>query len=287
MCQFSFNFFVFICRNYMNDSFRTEVFVRFQPETIACACIYLAARQLQIPLPNNPSWFSIFNVDESHIQEICLTILKLYARPKPNHEKLEAKVNELKKAQMEAKNRAKGLSSDHGTPRDSSRQSSPKNVSPNPALLPALKRIKAEDDKHSENGSIRNNVKASRSRSRGRSSSSRSNSRSPKRHKRRSRSRSPAPKKHKKDKYISSSNDREHRYVTSKEHKHSHKRKKVSRSRSISRSLSRSPDRYKSASRKKYYKDRDHYYSPERHSTKRRRNGHSSPGRERYDKYRR
>lgn len=109
----------------------------------------------------------------------------------PNHEKLEAKVNELKKAQMEAKNRAKGLSSDHGTPRDSSRQcklllfcffaqcllvenvfwmliliqtnwltyifisaASPKNVSPNPALLPALKRIKAEDDKHSENGSM-------------------------------------------------------------------------------------------------------------------------------------
>lgn len=31
---------------------------------------------------------------------------------------------------------------------------SPKNVSPNPALLPALKRIKAEDDKHSENGSM-------------------------------------------------------------------------------------------------------------------------------------
>lgn len=48
MCPFTFNFFVFICRNYMNDSFRTEVFVRFQPETIACACIYLAARQLQV-----------------------------------------------------------------------------------------------------------------------------------------------------------------------------------------------------------------------------------------------
>ena len=31
----------------MNDSFRTDVFVRFQPETIACACIYLAVRQLQ------------------------------------------------------------------------------------------------------------------------------------------------------------------------------------------------------------------------------------------------
>ena len=32
----------------MNDSFRTDVFVRCNPETIACACIYLAARQLQV-----------------------------------------------------------------------------------------------------------------------------------------------------------------------------------------------------------------------------------------------
>ena len=32
----------------MNDSLRTNVFVRFSPETIACACIYLAARQLKV-----------------------------------------------------------------------------------------------------------------------------------------------------------------------------------------------------------------------------------------------
>lgn len=32
----------------MNDSFRTDVFVRWHPETIACACIWLAARQLQV-----------------------------------------------------------------------------------------------------------------------------------------------------------------------------------------------------------------------------------------------
>lgn len=32
----------------MNDSLRTNVFVRFQPETIACACIFLAARALQV-----------------------------------------------------------------------------------------------------------------------------------------------------------------------------------------------------------------------------------------------
>lgn len=34
--------------NYMNDSLRTDVFVRYDPETIACACIYLAARQLNV-----------------------------------------------------------------------------------------------------------------------------------------------------------------------------------------------------------------------------------------------
>jgi len=40
-------FFMF-CRNYMNDALRTNAFVRFEPETIACACIYLAARVLQV-----------------------------------------------------------------------------------------------------------------------------------------------------------------------------------------------------------------------------------------------
>lgn len=38
-------------RNYMNDSLRTDVFVRFQPESIACACIYLAARTLEVSVP--------------------------------------------------------------------------------------------------------------------------------------------------------------------------------------------------------------------------------------------
>ncbi len=37
----------------MNDSFRTNVFVQYHPETIACACIYLAARQLQVPFMLN------------------------------------------------------------------------------------------------------------------------------------------------------------------------------------------------------------------------------------------
>lgn len=32
----------------MNDSLRTDVFVRFPPETVACACIFLAARKLGV-----------------------------------------------------------------------------------------------------------------------------------------------------------------------------------------------------------------------------------------------
>ena len=42
--------------NFVNDSLRTDVFVRYQPETIASACIYLSARKLNIPLPKKPAW---------------------------------------------------------------------------------------------------------------------------------------------------------------------------------------------------------------------------------------
>lgn len=68
--------------NYMNDSLQTDVFVQYDPEAIACACIYLSARKLQIPLPKSPAWYSLFNVNETDIQDICRKILKLYLRSK-------------------------------------------------------------------------------------------------------------------------------------------------------------------------------------------------------------
>ena len=46
----------------MNDSLRTDVFVRYPPETIAVACIYLSARKLKEPLPKNPSWFEVLGM---------------------------------------------------------------------------------------------------------------------------------------------------------------------------------------------------------------------------------
>ncbi|XP_037027418.1 cyclin-L1 [Bradysia coprophila] len=90
--------------NYMNDSLRTDVFVRYQPETIACACIYLTARKLNFPLPNNPSWYGIFKVTEEDIIDVSYRISELYRRSKPNVEQLEQAVEELKKTYMESRN---------------------------------------------------------------------------------------------------------------------------------------------------------------------------------------
>ncbi|XP_060252560.1 cyclin-L2 isoform X3 [Ovis aries] len=95
--------------NYMNDSLRTDVFVRFQPESIACACIYLAARTLEIPLPNRPHWFLLFGATEEEIQEICLKILQLYTRKKVDLTHLESEVEKRRHALDEAKAQAKGL----------------------------------------------------------------------------------------------------------------------------------------------------------------------------------
>lgn len=66
----------------MNDALRSDVFVRYDPETVACACIYLSARRLRITLPKNPAWFSIFKIPESHIEDVCRRVLRLYQRPK-------------------------------------------------------------------------------------------------------------------------------------------------------------------------------------------------------------
>ena len=66
----------------MNDSLRTDVFVRYMPETIAVACIYLAARKLKEPLPKNPSWFDVLGEEEDDIKDICHRMIHLYNRKK-------------------------------------------------------------------------------------------------------------------------------------------------------------------------------------------------------------
>lgn len=94
--------------NYMNDSLRTDVFVRYNPESIACACIYLTARKIKLPLPINPPWYGVFKVTEDEIHDISYKILDLYRRHKPNAEALEQAVEELRKKynEIRIKNKA-------------------------------------------------------------------------------------------------------------------------------------------------------------------------------------
>jgi len=83
--------------NFMNDSLRTDVFVRYPPETIAVACIYLSARKLKEPLPKSPSWFNVLGVEEDDIKDCCYRMICLYNRKKKTIEELEGVVEERKK----------------------------------------------------------------------------------------------------------------------------------------------------------------------------------------------
>ncbi|GLV38229.1 uncharacterized protein CBL_12875 [Carabus blaptoides fortunei] len=114
--------------NYMNDSLRTDAFVRYQPEVIACACIYLTARKLKLPLPRAPAWYLVFGVSELQIKDVCLKILRLYARPKPNVEALEKKVDELCKQYHDAKIKAR-TGSENNTPHSGSPSSPGQKIS--------------------------------------------------------------------------------------------------------------------------------------------------------------
>ncbi|EDQ87879.1 uncharacterized protein MONBRDRAFT_33137 [Monosiga brevicollis MX1] len=62
--------------NYMNDALRSDVFLRFEVAVIACACIDLATRKLDIPMPD--LWFQSFGVHPDDFEQTCATILQLY-----------------------------------------------------------------------------------------------------------------------------------------------------------------------------------------------------------------
>ncbi|XP_026144562.1 cyclin-L1-like isoform X1 [Carassius auratus] len=249
--------------NYMNDALRTNVFVRFEPETIACACIYLAARVLQIPLPSKPHWYLVFGATKEHIREICISTMKLYSREKPNSEQLEKRVEKRKVALEEARLKAKGQNP-NGTPAlaaiggfsPASKPSSPREVkmeekSPNSKLVkesenrqlfpksPLNGSMKKEEGKVFQNGKNH-----SRSRSR-----SRSPSRSPHRHQRShsgtyssQSSRSPSPRQHKGHRASPVTQLRTERDRQSDSSRNSNKRRR-SRSRSRSNSRERGRDR--------------------------------------------
>lgn len=83
--------------NYMNDSLRTDVFVRFSPDMIACACIFLAARTVKVNLPMKPPWWQLFDASYEDVEDISLCILRLYSHRPTKITHLELIVKKLKK----------------------------------------------------------------------------------------------------------------------------------------------------------------------------------------------
>lgn len=66
--------------NFINDSLRTDVYLRYSSETIACSAIYLTARKMDVPLPRNPHWFLVLDVKEEDIHDWCYRISHMYNR---------------------------------------------------------------------------------------------------------------------------------------------------------------------------------------------------------------
>ncbi|KAJ6790648.1 cyclin-L1-1 [Iris pallida] len=71
--------------NLANDSLRTTLCVRFKSEVVACGVVYAAARRFQVPLPENPPWWLVFDADQYGIEEICRVLAHLYTLPKAEY----------------------------------------------------------------------------------------------------------------------------------------------------------------------------------------------------------
>merc|ERR1712142_159278 len=98
--------------NFMNDSLRTDVFVRFSPDLIACACIFLAARTVKVNLPLRPPWWLLFDASYEDIEDISLSILRLYHQKPVKVTQIESAVRALKEKKQ------KNKTDDKGTPKD-------------------------------------------------------------------------------------------------------------------------------------------------------------------------
>ena len=65
-----------IAWNYLNDSMRLDLSLRYLSKEIACAAIYLSARKIRFPLPDE--WWIFMTSDFDKVKDIAESILGLY-----------------------------------------------------------------------------------------------------------------------------------------------------------------------------------------------------------------
>jgi hypothetical protein len=77
--------------NFINDSQRTNVCMKYAPEVICCAAIWFAARSLGIKLPSHttPPWWELFDAKKEDMDAVCATVTDLYSRPRAHYVKLD------------------------------------------------------------------------------------------------------------------------------------------------------------------------------------------------------
>lgn len=76
--------------SYLNDSLRIPKIIEIKPEVMACSAIFLAARKLQVKLPDNPAWYELFDATRDEIERVSRMICELYKVPKHHFEKLDS-----------------------------------------------------------------------------------------------------------------------------------------------------------------------------------------------------
>jgi cyclin L len=64
--------------NYLNDSFRLDVCLRYSAQAIACAALYLSARKLGFPLPETADWLLVFGTSIDNVNKICEEVMHIY-----------------------------------------------------------------------------------------------------------------------------------------------------------------------------------------------------------------
>ena len=78
--------------NFINDSQRTDVCMRYAPETICCAALWMGARVLQIKLPSeaSPPWWELFDAKKADMDAVVARVSALYSRPRASFVDLTA-----------------------------------------------------------------------------------------------------------------------------------------------------------------------------------------------------